>query len=133
MRADFTKEEFQARVLEIQKVKKIFVDTGLVENISKAFQAYQEVLEGADIYNHRRSNLRSSKRSIGKKGTIELPFTPMCPKCKNKLQMRRLCPKGNLYGYRAHWYCTTGDCIWEIYSKDLVPKELTHVRSKNSR
>lgn len=45
---NLTKEEFTDRILAIQRARRIFIDSGLTDNISIAFENYQDLLAGRE-------------------------------------------------------------------------------------
>lgn len=45
-----------------------------------------------------------------------MKYMPKCPECGHALYWRPLDPKKNVHGYRMHWFCRHGDCIYERYS-----------------
>jgi uncharacterized protein with PIN domain len=94
-------EDFNTRMLEIQKARKIFVDSGLTNNISIAFEAYRELLmsdEDKEKYPER-INSKSEKT----------PFdglnVPKCDECGNslKLTVNSKDIEGNTH--RTAWKC----------------------------
>lgn len=61
--------------------------------------------------------------------------TPVCPKCgEGRLQLKGLLPKGpnNRNGYKSLWYCTTGDCIHEHYSRTPLKDQLDKLKLREA-
>lgn len=113
-----TREEFVDRSEALFRARKIFVDSGVVKNLTVAFEVYQELL----AEQVRRLELTSVN---GRR-----PFTfldkyvrPVCPDCKAELLLAPIkTPKGkaNRYGYRTLWVCENDDCLYEKYSMDSI-------------
>jgi hypothetical protein len=89
-------EEFQNRINEVAKSRKIFIESGLTKNISHAFQLYQEVLKDNEM-----EVFISGK---------EHPFNKLRPKCKCGLEMRLNPMPRKINGtvYPSTWICKCG-------------------------
>ncbi|HOO41242.1 MAG TPA: hypothetical protein PK653_07355 [Syntrophales bacterium] len=72
-----TKEEFEDRLLALQRAKRIFIETGLTKNISVAFEVYQQVLAEKD-----RPVYLNSLIDAGRRGSpLDEYERPLCPEC----------------------------------------------------
>lgn len=117
-----TYDQFKERTLEVSKARKIFIDSGLTNNITKAFELYQEI-----VASERMDVLTSSVTSGNKPQTVIDKFErPLCPKCSTGLQLGSINtgPGDNIGGgYKSQWYCV--NCEYESYSKDTVSEVIT--------
>lgn len=72
-----TKEEFEDRMLALHRAKRIFIESGLTNSITRAFEIYQEV------FAERERQLQVTRMTDG--GDIyELPD---CPDCGDKMRI----------------------------------------------
>jgi len=131
--------QFQDRIKAIQRARKIFIESGLTNNISVAFEIYQRLLaeEHRDIF------LRTF--GLGRRPHNWVDFNyirPTCPDCAKNgrkgipLYLRVInLPKGprNMHGYRTAWICTHPDCIYESFSTNTVDQWLKILPTKNKK
>lgn len=117
-----TREDFYERLRMLDDARRIFIETGLTDNITKAFAAYQEILA---TENERQPIMISDKSFEGLwRGylpPIPISRAPDCPECKTKVRFREIhIPKGrgNTNGYRSHFFCE--HCLFELYSEKTV-------------
>lgn len=48
---------------------------------------------------------------------------PKCPDCNSPLMSRSIIQK-NKFNYKSQWFCVSGDCVYERYSKNDLVTEL---------
>jgi len=107
-----TSEEFRDRVGAVARTQKIFTPH-LTNNISIAFEIYQEVLAEQE------RQLVISKERERDYGLLANIQRPICPDCSKELGLRLInIPqgKGNLYGYNSSWICEDPECSYEEFS-----------------
>lgn len=117
-----TFEEFQDRIAAVNEAQKIFIDTGITNNITIAFEMYQRILATKE-----RPLVLDSKVQEAHGGpqtdqppqvTISLDIElekPTCPDCGDTLNLRAAKPDELSEGYRSCWYCTK--CKYEGLSE----------------
>ena len=81
-----TYKEFQARLEEVEKARRIFIDSGITSNITTAFAIYQEVLA------EERMAVMVSTEEYGQRpmNIMDLYIRPRCKKCKAEMRLRVL-------------------------------------------
>ena len=96
-------KEFQKRVLEINKATRIF--TPLTNNISKAFELYQEVLaeEKMEVFI---STSTGGNRPVTPMDNLE---RPSCPDCNSPMRFRMIPP--NDEGVNTQLVCENCDLV----------------------
>jgi predicted RNA-binding Zn-ribbon protein involved in translation (DUF1610 family) len=81
-----TKDEFFDRAMAIQRARKIFIESGLTNNISIAFDAYQS------IFAERERQIFMDSVVLGKRA--ETPMDkyerPKCPECGTDMMFRKV-------------------------------------------
>jgi hypothetical protein len=93
--------EFEDRVLALQRARKIFIETGLTNNVTHAFEAYQEILAEQE----RERTL--SKSLIERDPTFMDRYErPRCPTCGAELLFRQV----NAEGIRTQLVCSNQKC-----------------------
>jgi hypothetical protein len=89
-----TQAEFIDLIMAHQRARKIFIESGLTNNISKAFSAYQELLAEQD----RTLRLTTANgESLPKPGTHYRYLDIPCPVCHSRIyEMEKCCgaPEG---------------------------------------
>lgn len=88
--------DFQERLLEVANARKIFINSGLTNNVTHAFQLYQEILA-----EERMTEFITSK---------EEPFDNMRPKCicGKTMRLNPMPCKINGIVYPSTWICKCG-------------------------
>jgi uncharacterized protein with PIN domain len=102
---ELTQEEFSDRMLAIQRAKKIFVETGLTNNITHAFEAYQEIFAERERQIFIATNMFSNRpRTV-----MDKYERPKCPECNEDMQFR-IIPE-NDEGIKTQLVCTKCDTV----------------------
>ena len=80
-----TSDEFNDRVMALQRVYHIFLDTGLTDNITNAFAAYQAIFAERE----RQIFIISDEEQASLSQTISRMYErPKCPDCNSEMQFR---------------------------------------------
>lgn len=108
-------EEFEDRVSAVVRARKIFIDSGLTNNISKAFLLYQEVVAERDRQLFLSGNFYGNK--LGGADRFE---RPICPDCKSIMLFREV--SENKEGIKTQLVCANWDCD-TVYDSELTMKE----------
>lgn len=121
-----TKKEFIDRTNAVLRARKIFIGSGITNNITEAFAIYQEVLAEQERMKELTTELDSSRLKIS-------DILPICPECGLKLRPRRIRieqgPK-NVYGYRSCWMCLGEECVYERFSTETIEEQLLKLEKK---
>jgi hypothetical protein len=106
-----TYEEFADRAMDLQRARSIFIDSGLTQNISTAFEAYKEILIEEELREEVRLFISTME------GADNSPFDklirPKCEECGSDLKLKEgaVGPEGKFY--QTAWVCV---CELEYYS-----------------
>jgi hypothetical protein len=119
-----TEEEFRDRAQAIQRASKIFVESGLTNNITDAFRAYQE------IFAEREREIFLSTQFYGNK-----PKTVMDkydrPKCECGSEMKfRIIPT-NDEGIKTQLVCSNPECDIVLNSENDLAWWMENLRKKD--
>ena len=100
--------EFQSRLSEVAKARKIFIKSGITKNITDAFQLYQDILA-----EEQREVIITKLQT-----PIENMERPQCDECDSdlKLSTRPQSIDGKIY--HTTWICEK--CGMEYYSEKTV-------------
>ena len=100
-----TKEEFHERAKALQRAKKIFLDSGLTNNITNAFIEYQE------IFAEREREIFISTMVGGNqpKTFMDRYERPKCPECGANMRFRLVYP--NSEGILTQLVCESCDTV----------------------
>jgi hypothetical protein len=99
-----TEEEFTDRTLALQRARKIFMESGLTNNITHAFQAYQaifaererEIFLTTQVYGNHPRTIMDSRERIS------------CPQCGMPMMFRPVPP--NAEGVNSQLVCSNDNC-----------------------
>jgi uncharacterized protein with PIN domain len=121
-----TYTEFMVRINEVNKARKIFIHSGITDNITKAFELYQEILADDEL----KQDVSVSTHIMGRRAqTIFDDYQrPKCPECNIDLRIRLNPTDENGKQWNTAWVCET--CYAEFYSDNTVNdwmRELKHV------
>jgi len=100
---ELTPEEFSDRMLAIQRARHIFIETGLTDNITHAFQAYQSIFAERE-----RQIFLAINQDNRYKSPMDKFERPLCPTCGSNMRFRQL-PE-NEQGYKMQLICSNGQC-----------------------
>ena len=101
---ELTEEEFQDRMMAIQRATRIFIDTGLTKNITIAFQVYQT------IFAERERQIFMSTAFGNRPRTLMDKYErPECPECGAGMMFRQV-PE-NPEGIKVQLVCTKCDTV----------------------
>ena len=81
-----TKEEFIDRMDAIRRANKIFIDSGLTNNITTAFELYQEVFATRE----RQLVLTANIEGNSHRTAMDYYERPKCPECRADMKFRAL-------------------------------------------
>lgn len=101
-------EEEYSRTKVIDRVRAIFIQTGITSDLTEALKIYQDLI----------AKNRSLCNEVPVTVTLNTKMkVPECPECGTLLQQLRLPPKGrnNLYGYKTYRYCRS--CGYEQFDR----------------
>ena len=108
---DLTEEEFKDRTMAILRARKIFIKSGITDNITLAFELYQQVCA------EREREIFLSPRYGGKVPTFMDKYSrPKCPDC-NMDMMFRVIPE-NDEGIKTHLVCSSDICDTVLNSEN---------------
>ena len=113
-----SREEFEERSMAVMRARRIYMKSGVTNNLSHAWEIYQEVLGSMD----RLARITTAMGHVhGKHSPLDTFKRPLCPECDNgtELFLRRVTtPKGpaNIHGWQSAWECK--QCAHEEYSTD---------------
>ena len=122
-------EQFQARVHEVAKARKIFIKPGLTNNITHAFELYQEVLasERMEVII---STVIGGNRPLTPLDNFK---RPKCPECGAGFRLAPVNtgPRDQVGGdYHSQWYCTK--CNNSVFNKETVQEILEQLAKVKS-
>lgn len=100
-----TFEEFKNRTIEVAKARRIFIESGFTNNITLAFEIYQEIL-GEETYDLFITNRQKPFNNITR---------PLCSECDTELKLDMVPRKINNKLYLSTWVCI--NCGAEFYSQ----------------
>lgn len=99
-----TEEEFNERTLAVLRANQIFIDSGVANNISIAFELYQKVCAERE-----REIFISTQVGGNRARTImDRYIRPSCPECGADMMFRNI--PDNPEGIKTQLVCTTVDC-----------------------
>jgi hypothetical protein len=101
---ELTYEEFNDRMMAINRAKRIFSDSGLTKNITVAFELYQEVFAERE----REIFIKSSQLSEFTGSPIDKFERPLCPDCNTVMGFRIVPPNSD--GIKTQLICMNGNC-----------------------
>lgn len=116
-------QEFSKRVEEVNKASKIFAP--LTDNVSKAFELYQEVLaeEKMEIF------VSSATGGSRPKTPIDDYNRPKCPECDIDLMLRINVKDIDGKEWNTSWFCQK--CLTDYYSDKTVQEWMQELRKKD--
>jgi hypothetical protein len=97
-----TPEEFQDRVEAIARAEKIFVGSGITNNITEAFKIYQTV------FAERERQILLMSEHLRNPSIFDKFHRPLCPDCSNEM-LFRLVPE-NDEGVKTQLVCSNPLC-----------------------
>lgn len=109
-----TLEEWQKRMGEISKARRIFIESGLTNNITRAFEIYQEILAEEQM------SIFVTNAVVGKypPSVLDQYERPTCEEDGTELRLKldALDPQGKRWP--TAWFCPT--CGLEQYSEKSI-------------
>lgn len=112
-----TREEFVDRLIAVAEARKLFIQSGITNNITVAFELYQEliatkeralVLDSGEQQAHKGPGFQEAEITIPV--DIELE-KPSCPDCGESLNLRQATPDEIEEGFRSAWFCKKCDFV----------------------
>ena len=129
-----TQDEFNDRMIAIAEAKRIFVDSGITNNITLAFEMYQDILADKE----RPLQLDSKEQGADKAPsfsppTITLPLDielekPQCPDCGDPMTLREATEDEKKEGFRSAWICKK--CRYEGLSEKSTMRWIRELPEK---
>lgn len=131
-----SREEFNDRMLALAKAKKIFIDSGMTNNITVAFDLYQDVLAERErpLQLDSREQAADQRPSFGPPKII-IPVDvelekPTCPDCDEVLALREAMDDEKKEGYLSAWVCNK--CGYEGLSEKSVMRWIRELPEKGA-
>ncbi len=124
-----TFEEFKDRMGALERAKRIFIDSGLTNNITTAFEIYQEVLA------EKEREIFLSTREAGNRNwsPLDIYERPKCVQCGTEMGIRAInIPQGirNVNHFKTCWECY--NCAHEEYSYKTIDEWMKELNLKPS-
>lgn len=117
---DITLEMFKQRTLDILRSRKIFISSGVTNNITIAYQLYRDMLLEDDLVNIIPEKVNAIEHGLVPDSSFK--FTRLlCKECGAEMYLRAIyLPVGpsNLKGWKSCWECSR--CLHEEYSLKTV-------------
>lgn len=113
-------EEFQDRVQAIARARKIFIKSGLTNNITEAFTLYQEVLAQEE----RQLSLRGDRNGTRVRTMMDGHVRPLCPYCGQDIVFKIINSEG-----KTNLLCSNDSCDHLWFSEELIPYWIHKVTS----
>lgn len=114
-------KEFRLRVKEVAKARKIFIKSGITNNITEAFQLYQEVLADEKM------------EVIVRKS--QMPFEnierPRCDECDSELKLSTWPIRIDGETYPTTWKCE--NCGMEYYTEKTAEEWYMELKNEDKR
>jgi len=111
---ELTHEEFTDRTMAIIRAEKIFIDSGITNNITVAFQLYQYVCAERE----REIFLSTNRYGTKPRTVMDRYERPQCPDCKYDMQFR-VVPE-NDEGIKVQLVCSNKDCDTVLNSIESI-------------
>jgi hypothetical protein len=120
-----TREEFEDRIGAIQRASRIFIESGLTNNITTAFRIYQEVLSD------REREIELSTQAQGNRPRTHMDDyeRPECPDCGADMLFRGV-PK-NANKIQTQLVCSNPECDLVLNSEKSIPEWEMELRKKD--
>lgn len=99
-----TQDEFQERIEAVSRAEKIFIGSGLTNNITHAFTLYQSVLAEEE----RRVFINTMIAGKRYRTFMDMFERPLCPDCGAEFMFRQI-PE-NEEGIKIQLVCTNPEC-----------------------
>jgi predicted RNA-binding Zn-ribbon protein involved in translation (DUF1610 family) len=117
-----TQKEFNERLIAMAEAKRIFIDSGMTNNISIAFELYQKILADKEMPLQLDSKVQEAHKGPENDSPpqITIPMDvdlekPSCPDCGKTLTLRQATGDEWQDGYRSCWTCPA--CKYEGLSE----------------
>jgi hypothetical protein len=119
-----SEEEFYDRILALQRARKIFIETGLTNNITNAFRAYQSIFAERErqIFMSTRFGNRSRK-------VMDKYERPLCPECNREMMFRPVAE--NPEGIKVQLVCSNESCSVVLNSEHELEWWMKELKVKN--
>ena len=121
---EMTEEEFADRAMALQRARRIFIESGLTNNITKAFEAYQVIFAERE----REIFLNSQDHGRRPKTVMDRYERPACPDCGSNMLFRVL-PE-NPEGIKTQLVCESRKCKTILNSENDIKWWMTILRRK---
>lgn len=119
---ELTEEEFTDRIMAVQRAQKIFIESGLTNNITTAFQIYQTVFAERE----REIFLSTQFHGNRPRSAMDKYERPKCPECGADMMFRQV-PE-NPEGIKVQLVCTKCDTV--LSSEKSLEEWMTMLRKK---
>lgn len=117
-----TYEEFEDRTQAVLRAHRIFIDSSVTNNISIAFDIYQQVLAEQD----REVFLSTMIQGQTPITPLDAYARPTCPDCGADMRCRPL--SENDEGWLTQWVCSNDDCDLVLNSEKSVDEWMAELR-----
>jgi len=122
---ELTKEQLYDRVMAVQRAKAIFIESGLTNNITKAFEAYQEIFAERE----REIFLSSQVHGNREKTVLDKYERIRCPDCDSDMMFRQV--PTNPEGIKVQLVCSNGECDTVLNSENDLLWWMQNMRVKD--
>jgi len=120
---ELTFEEFHDRTMAIHRARRIFIDSGLMNNISKAYEIYQEVFAERE-----RELFITTMQAGSNRGTFMDRYErPLCPECGSGLLFRIMPPGAEI---KIQLVCPKADCDTVLSSDQDIAWWMAQLKKK---
>ena len=109
-----TQQDFQDRIQAVARSRKIFIESGITNNISHAFTLYQGVLAEQE----RPLTLQGSKDGIRPRTILDDYQRPACPYCGADIMFLPVTPA--VQGIQMHLVCFNPECDHFWFSRKSI-------------
>ena len=100
-----TEEEFRDRMEAIQRSKEIFIDSGITNNISVAFELYQKVFADRERQLFISANVEGNRNRT----VMDNYDRPKCPDCSSDMMFRVVPENGE--GVKSQLVCSKCELV----------------------
>lgn len=121
-----SREEFNDRIEALQRSRKIFIESGLTDNITVAFEAYQTVCADRE----RKLFLSSQSDGNRKPSMMDQYERPKCPDCGSDMMFRVM--KENEEGVKTQLVCSGLRCDTVLNDEHDLSWWMENLRKKDA-
>ena len=121
---ELTQDEFEDRAMALQRARRIFIETGLTNNLTHAFEAYQA------IFAEREREIFIITQQYGNKSRtfMDKYDRPKCVECGADMAFRQV-PE-NREGVKVQLVCMNDKCDTVLNSENDITWWMQHLKIK---